>query len=99
MIKVNVSKDNKKISISGHALYDKYGKDIVCAAVSSTVLTTVNACLSIDSSSLKVEEKNEFMIERLDENEIIIKLLNNMLNMLEELEKDYSKYIKINREG
>ena len=41
MIKVKVdSKDNKhinKISILGHALYDKYGKDIVCSSVSSIV--------------------------------------------------------------
>ena len=41
MIKVEVTKDN--ISIHGHAMYDDYGKDIVCAAVSSIVMTSVES--------------------------------------------------------
>ena len=42
MIKVKaVSKGNylQKIEIKGHANYDDYGKDIVCAAVSSITLS------------------------------------------------------------
>ena len=37
MINININtKDNKKyISIEGHAEYDEYGKDIVCASVST----------------------------------------------------------------
>ena len=49
MIKVKVEKDKakyKKITITGHALYDDYGKDIVCASVSSIVITTVNGILA-----------------------------------------------------
>ncbi len=45
MIKVSVTKKNQQIqevSIQGHAMYDDFGKDIVCAAVSSCVITTVN---------------------------------------------------------
>ncbi len=40
MIKVSIIKEDKKykkISILGHALYDDYGKDIVCSACSSIV--------------------------------------------------------------
>ena len=43
MIKVKISK--KSIEISGHAKYAAHGKDIVCAAVSSITITTVNAIL------------------------------------------------------
>lgn len=42
MIKVSVTKKNQQIqevSIQGHAMYDDFGKDIVCAAVSSCVIT------------------------------------------------------------
>ena len=49
MIKVKLEKHNnnlEKIIIKGHALYDDFGKDIVCAAFSATVITSVNACLS-----------------------------------------------------
>jgi len=49
MIKVTILKDDncvKEIKFDGHALFDEYGKDIVCAGVSSTLITTVNAILS-----------------------------------------------------
>ena len=51
MIKVKLTRDSnkiKKVTIKGHALYADFGKDIVCAAVSSTVITSVNAALLID---------------------------------------------------
>ena len=51
MIKVKVIHTKGKIreiSISGHADYDEYGNDIVCAAVSSTVITTVNGIMKYD---------------------------------------------------
>ena len=48
MIKVKLIKNNnhiKKIIIKGHAMYADYGKDIVCAAV-STLLQTVGYSLT-----------------------------------------------------
>ncbi len=97
MIKVVIKKN--EIVISGHAEYDEKGKDIVCAAVSSTVLTTVNAILSFDEYSIRVTESDELKIRIAKETEIVVKLLNNMINMLKELEKDYKEYIKVIREG
>ena len=48
-IKVNKSKDIiKEVIITGHANYAQYGKDIVCAAVSSIALTSCNAILSLE---------------------------------------------------
>ena len=55
MIKISIKYEENKIKevlIKGHALYDDYGKDIVCAAVSSIVITTVNAILSINKDSI-----------------------------------------------
>ena len=49
MIQVKVEKNHakyKKITILGHAMYDDYGKDIVCSAASSIVTTTVNGILA-----------------------------------------------------
>ena len=96
MIKVEVSKDC--ISISGHANYDDFGKDIVCAAVSSTVLTTINGILSIDNQSITVKQKDNLEIIINYHNEIIDKLLENMLRCLKEIEKKYEKNIKIKEE-
>lgn len=96
MIKVKIS--NNKIEISGHANYDEYGKDIVCASVSSIVITTINAILEINSDSIYYEDLNSKMtINILKEDEIVNKLLNNMILLLEQLENDYKDYIKIIR--
>ena len=97
MIKVSIKKTKEKIqeiTIDGHALYDDFGKDIVCASVSSIVITTVNAIFMIDKDAINYEDKPSFKIKILKENEIINKLVLNMINLLKELEKDYPKNIK-----
>ena len=96
MIKVTI--ENNKISVKGHANYEDYGKDIVCASVSTLVISTINNIIDIDKDSIKYEElENEIKIERKNNNEIVEKLINNMVLMLESLEKDYPKNIKILR--
>ena len=96
MIKVVIN--NNVIEVSGHAGFDDYGKDIVCASVSSIVITTINACIDIDETSIDYEDKeNKIKIELKNDNEVIKKLINNMVFMLESLEKDYPKNIKILR--
>jgi len=95
MIKVVIKDDS--ITISGHANYDDYGKDIVCAAVSATVITTVNGILSIDKNAIEVNEKNKVEIKILKNNETVNKLINNMINLLTELQKDYKDNIDIRR--
>ncbi|MBQ7507354.1 MAG: ribosomal-processing cysteine protease Prp [Lachnospiraceae bacterium] len=42
-IRRSVKGDLMGFSVSGHALYDRKGKDIVCAAVSVLTINTVNA--------------------------------------------------------
>ncbi len=96
MIKIKVKKDEeiiREISINGHALYDDYGKDIVCASVSSIVITTVNAILRVDSGSISYDE-NPFVIRTLKDSYITNLLLDNMISLLKELERDYPKNVR-----
>ena len=96
MIKVEL-KDNL-ITIKGHAGYDDKGKDIVCASVSSIVITTINGIIEIDKDAIDYSDlENEIIIRKLKEDDIVNKLLNNMILLLESLEKDYKEYIKIIR--
>ncbi len=102
MIKVKLIKDSnkvKEITIKGHALYDDFGKDIVCAAVSSTVITSVNASLLINEDSLSYKEDNGLEIKVLSFDNITTKLITNMINNLKELEKAYPKNIQIKEEN
>ena len=72
MIRIKVlKKDNniEKITFRGHANYAEYGKDIVCAAASATVLTTINGILSLDSSTIDViQEDNNIDISIIKHN-------------------------------
>lgn len=97
MINISYKKDIiiKEIKISGHANFAEFGKDIVCAAVSSIVTTTINNILSLDNKAIKYEDNDGYILITNEDNEIADKLLNNMLSMLNELAEDYPKNIKI----
>ena len=94
MIKINVNKD--EITIKGHSGYGIEGSDIVCASVSSICITTVNALLSIDEDCIEYIENDGYLnIKIKKHNETIDKLINNMINLLNELQSNYKKYIEI----
>ena len=94
MIKISISKN--EITIKGHSGYAEEGSDIVCASVSSICITTVNALLSIDEDCVEYIDNDGYLnIKIKKHNDIIDKLINNMINLLKELEKDYKKYIEI----
>lgn len=99
MIKVEIIRNNnniKKISILGHAMYDEYGKDIVCASVSTLVISTVNNILSINDKTIKVEQSDsKIIIEYILKDNIIDILMNNMISNLNTLASNYPKNIKI----
>ncbi len=99
MITITVKKEKdliKQITLKGHAMYDDYGKDIVCAGVSSILTTSVNAIIMFDDKAITYEEKDgEFVLKVNKKDEITSKLILNMLNLFYELEESYSKNIKI----
>lgn len=97
MIKVKLLKENnilKEIFMTGHANFDSYGKDIVCASASSIVITTINAIETLDKEAIKYDDNKGVHIKVIKNNDITNKLLDNMINLLEELESDYPKTIK-----
>ena len=98
MIKVKVEKD--KITITGHANYADYGSDIVCAAVSATVMTSIEGISIIDNEVIDIkQEKDKLDIIINKHVDIADKLIENMLNCLNEIANQYPKNVKIiNRE-
>lgn len=100
MITIEVKNKNKDyinfIKIKGHAEYAEEGFDIVCASVSSIAITTVNAIIRIDDKAIIYSEEDGLLeIGILKYNEVINILIENMISMFEELEKQYNDYIKI----
>ena len=99
MIKVKVEKENakyKKITILGHAMYDDYGKDIVCSAASSIVTTTVNGILALDKGSLSyMVSKKGLSIDIKNTDGTTQILIGNMVSLLKELEVNYPANIEV----
>ena len=99
MIKVKTEKENgfyQKIAILGHAMYDDYGKDIVCSAASSIVTTTINGILSIDKDALTYQvTKKGLTINVCKQDKITDTLICNMISLQKELEENYKDNIEI----
>ena len=88
---------DKKIEISGHAYFESYGKDIVCASVSSIIFTTINGILNINDKAIQYINDDILEIFILSNDEITTKLIENMIVLLKELERQYPKNLKISK--
>lgn len=99
MIQVQVLKKGQiysKVKILGHAMYSDYGKDIVCSAASSIVITTINGILALDKGSLSYIVSTKGMdITIKTEDKTTQVLLRNMINLLKELEVNYPNNIQV----
>ena len=102
MIRIHVSYQNhilKNIKIFGHANYREYGKDIVCAAVSATYLCTVNGILLLNNGAVVInndKDMQEIVVNTNDK--VVLTLLQNMIDCLLDLERQYPKNIKLDKE-
>ena len=97
MIKIKIKKD--QIKISGHAGYADYGKDIVCASVSSIAIASVNVALRLNEKALACKEADGLLIiDILSHDKTTDTIILNMIELLKELQKQYSDNIEINEE-
>ena len=90
--------NNKTIKVLGHAGYAEHGSDIVCASVSTAVYMSINQIEvfdKIDCIKYSMSEGN-VCIEVVREDEIVKKVIDNLVFTLKDLELQYPKYIKIN---
>ena len=95
-VKYKKNKYIENINVSGHAMYMDYGRDIVCASVSSVVLNTINIISIIDDDIIDVEKKDGYInINVKYYNELIDKILLNLIDELKSLEKTYKKNIRV----
>ena len=103
MIKIDVLYDGKYIKnfkIKGHANYEEYGKEIVCASVSSIAIVSSNLALRYNDKAIKFVQKEGLIdVDVLVFNDTINTVFINMIENLKELEKEYKKNIKINIKG
>lgn len=98
MIKINLKYNDdliESIFISGHAEFADYGNDIVCASVSSIVITSVNSIIRLRNDSINYDDSNGLSVDILSHNDVTDTLIDNMVSLLKDLEKQYKKNIII----
>ena len=103
MTKVVFNRKNGKIIrfvISGHTGKAEYGKDVLCAAISSVAqnaLVGITEILNIEPKILKIDDGYlEFEISKQDaDNESVQLLLETCLKSLKEIVKNEKKFVKL----
>ncbi|AQS55194.1 ribosomal-processing cysteine protease Prp [Novibacillus thermophilus] len=106
MVTVQVTRDTigqwiRQVSISGHALYDDYGKDIVCAAVSSVSINILNAIETLLDVSLEMEEGEDSIVARVPDMEEpnraehVQLLMETLVYSLNAIAKEYPSFVSV----
>jgi|SRR5690625_558466 len=103
MIRVDIHKNEhgrvKSFEMSGHADFDEYGKDIVCAGASAVVFGNVNAVLSMTESDPEIDLGDDggylyFNVADPDD-EKLQTILEAMIISLKTIEEEYNEHIRI----
>ncbi len=84
------------LEVSGHAEYAEYGKDLVCASVSSIIFGLMNCIDEFVGVTIK-KEKNHIEIINKSESEKISDYLRLTIIQLKTIEESYGKFIKVER--
>lgn len=85
------------LKVSGHANSGDYGKDLICASVSSIMFGLMNA---IDETGQNVEIKelnNQIEIINNSDSELINNYFELVMIQLKTIEESYGEFIKIER--
>lgn len=104
MIKTVIRLQNNQIieiEVSGHANSAEYGKDLVCAGVSTTCVGIANALvqrqfLEKEMGTLDVKDGYVHIKVNHSENDIQV-VLETFVTIMETIEEAYSKYMKITK--
>lgn len=100
MIRADFTRTEGKLtafSLRGHAAYDDFGKDIVCASVTSAVQMTANAITEVLKVKADVQVLDNQIRLKLPENhpQEAVHFMDALLLHLEILSEDYEGTIKV----
>jgi len=99
MIKVVYSLDDDHytyLSVKGHANSNEYGKDLICASVSSIMFGLMNALDQIKSVEIK-ELTNHIEIINNSKKRVVDNYFELVLIQLKTIEESYEEFIKVER--
>jgi len=95
--KITLSDKSYTIEVKGHAMSGPYGSDIVCAGISMAVAITSNLIdkLGFGCNIMElVHEEGKFKIKTDMKNETVVKIMDNLVEHLDALSKQYPENIQ-----
>ncbi|WP_411844182.1 ribosomal-processing cysteine protease Prp [Salinicoccus sp. HZC-1] len=98
-ININDEGQVQSFDMSGHAMFDEHGKDLVCAGASAVVFGSVNAIINMTEAnpSIEMEEETGYFsfIAPDPADEKMQVLLEGMIISLKTIEEEYGEHIKL----
>ena len=100
-ISININDEGQveSFDMSGHAMFDEHGKDIVCAGASAVVFGSVNAIINMTEAdpSIQMDEDTgyfSFMAPDASDEKMQV-LLEGMVISLKTIEEEYGEHIRL----
>jgi uncharacterized protein YsxB (DUF464 family) len=88
--------DVASYEISGHAMSDEPGKDLVCAGVSAVVFGLTNALIGLGLDEGKVKLADGYLkVDTTDADEDMNALIYGLIVSLETIEREHDEYLSV----
>lgn len=100
MIYYSFRKKPYEIKVDGHANFAEFGKDIVCASVSTAIIFSANLIKKLaQENNVEIElSDGKFHLKVKTQTKEIKAVCENLIWTLQELEESYPNYIKYQKE-
>ena len=87
----------RSLDVSGHAEYGAYGKDLICASVSSIMFGFMNALDALEENVQISQSENRITIVDQSGSEIVQHYFELVIMQLKTIEASYGDFIKVER--
>ncbi|MBR2788421.1 MAG: ribosomal-processing cysteine protease Prp [Erysipelotrichaceae bacterium] len=85
------------LRVSGHAEFGEYGKDLVCASVSSIMFGFMNALDALDEKIDIEQLENDIVITNHTNLQVVDDYFELVIMQLKTIEESYGDFIKVER--
>ena len=85
------------LDVSGHAEYGKYGKDLICASVSSILFGFMNALDELQENVEIRQSENRITVEDHSSSSTVQNYFELVIMQLKTIEESYGNFIKVER--
>lgn len=85
------------LTVKGHALQNEYGKDLICASVSSIMFGFMNALDALDEEVEIKQLTNKIEVVNKSDSRVIQDYFELVIIQLKTIEESYGDFIKVER--